>query len=118
ALAARVFGPATRLDVREEVAYGDEEQAGERLVARERESPEGPPEPTAAVLALLSATATPEAETHGAFVDALAAALPAGAPLLALVDESAFVARFGDDPLAAGRREQRRLAWSRMLSAH
>jgi hypothetical protein len=119
-LAARLFGPATRTALLDEVAYGDEEAAGERLreaIERPR-APGTEPVAAAAVFALLSATATPEPETHGVFVDALAAARPAGVPLLALVDESAFVARFGDDPLAAKRREERRLAWERMLTAH
>ena len=65
----------------------------------------------------MSATATPEPETHGTFVDSMAAARPAGVPLVALVDESAFVARFGDDPTASRRREERRAAWRRMLAA-
>ena len=137
ALAARLFGPATRIAMLDEIAYGDEEQAGDRVrgaieragaapersdapAGRERAPGAHPAEPgsPAAVFAVLSATATPEPETHGVFVDSLAAARPAGVPLLALVDESAFVTRFGDDPLATKRRDERRLAWQRMLSAH
>jgi len=121
ALSARLFGPTAKADILDPVAYGDEERAGERVFAaleRLRESPDSSQRQgtAAAVVALLPATATPETETHGVFVDALAAALPAGAPLLALVDASAFVTRFGDDSLAARRLEERRLAWTRMLS--
>lgn len=118
-LASRLFGPATRIELLDEVAYGDEDQAGARL----REAIEHPgasgaaPGTAAAVFALVSATATPEPETHGTFVDSMAAARPAGVPLVALVDESAFVARFGDDPTASRRREERRAAWRRMLAA-
>lgn len=127
-LAASAFGPAVRIELLPVVAYGDEEQAAARLRSAEGTAADGPAAErmaaggqaaaiTAAV-ALLPATATPEAETHGLLLDTLANALPAGAALLALVDESAFMARFGNDPQLDRRRAERRQAWTRLLSAH
>ena len=65
------------------------------------------------VIALFNLTATPEPAAHGAFVKAAAGVSPAH-PLLALVDESAFRARWpGDDRRLA----QRRGIWSELLTA-
>lgn len=90
-------------------AYGDEESIAARIASASA---------PAIAVALFSASATPEPETHGAFVDQLAAALPPGARLLAMVDESRFAARFGgDDATSVRRRDERRLAWKRLLSA-
>jgi hypothetical protein len=66
--------------------------------------------PPVALAALFSLSATPEAETHGAFVGRLAAHLPHGARLLLLVDEAAFRERF-TGPDGEQRRQQRRAAW-------
>ena len=101
-----VLGPMLRLSVAPTVVYGDEDSAGGEL----------PPErPLALVVALFSATATPEPDSQRAFVDALAASLPTGVPLLLLIDESAFVSRFGDDATARRRLDERRQAWNRLL---
>jgi hypothetical protein len=66
------------------------------------------------VVALFPLAATPERETHGAFVRALAAH-PAVARLLACVDESDFRRRFTGTE-GARRLEERRGAWSRALA--
>ncbi|RPH65133.1 MAG: DUF2868 domain-containing protein [Burkholderiales bacterium] len=109
AMLGAVLGSPMNLAIAAPVAYGDEDSAAVGVVGTAR--------PTL-VVALLSSTATPEADAHGAFVDALSAALPAGASLLVLVDESGFVARFGDaDATAARRRDERRLAWKRFFAA-
>lgn len=73
-----------------------------------------PPPPAGMTLqvALFALTATPERETHGAFVQALQARLPGGVRLLVLIDESGFRDRFAD---AAARLEQRRAAWRELL---
>ena len=64
--------------------------------------------------ALFPLTATPERETHGAFLQALAARQPAGVNLQVLIDEADFRQRFGG--AESGRRiEQRRDAWRRLL---
>ena len=70
--------------------------------------------PAGAVVALFALTATPERETHGAMLQALADQLPATTPLVVMLDESGFLARFvGRD--GADRRTQRRAAWSALL---
>ncbi|MFC2524110.1 MAG: hypothetical protein ACFNXZ_13385, partial [Lautropia mirabilis] len=51
---------------------------------------------------------------HAAFLATLARHVPAGLPLVALVDESGFRARFGAD---SDRLESRRNAWRRILAS-
>ena len=118
---AAVMGPKTQLAVRVPVAYGNEEAAAGAiaLAAPSAASTPTPAPVPALVIALMSSTATPEPQAQGAFIDALSAALPPGASLLVLVDESAFAARFGEaDPAATRRRAERRSAWTRLLAAH
>jgi hypothetical protein len=67
----------------------------------------------AAVVVVFNLSATPERETHGAFVRALAAQLASGAPLVAVVDASDFTDRFDDHPR---RIAERRDAWERALA--
>jgi hypothetical protein len=70
--------------------------------------------PAGVVVVLFALTATPERETHGALLQALVNQLPAAVPLVVMVDESGFRARFvGRD--GAERRAQRRAAWSALL---
>jgi len=73
-----------------------------------------PTTPGAALtIALFSLAATPEAENHAAFLAALAATLPHDATIVALVDESSFIRRFG---AASGRLADRRATWRRILA--
>jgi hypothetical protein len=67
----------------------------------------------AGVVALFNLAATPERESHGAFVEALRADAP-GVPLVAIVDASQFAERFGDD---ARRMAERERAWRGVLEA-
>ena len=60
------------------------------------------------VIALFNATATPERETHGQFLAALAGAATTSRSVLVIVDEAAFNARWRDDQ---ARREARRRLW-------
>jgi hypothetical protein len=110
ALMTRVFGANVEVEIAPGIAFG-----GEDAIA----SSWTPPDDTACAAALFSLAATPEPENHGAFVAALVERLGRGTPLVALVDESAFVARFaqptGSD---ARRRTERRGAWTRMLAVH
>ncbi|RXZ68034.1 DUF2868 domain-containing protein, partial [Agromyces albus] len=69
---------------------------------------------------LFGLTATPEDDAHGAFLTALGGGddrrrAAASGTTVALVDESAFLARWGDD---ARRRDERRAAWRELLEAH
>lgn len=68
----------------------------------------------ATVVALFALTATPERESHGAFVLALATHLAGRASLQVWVDESGFVQRFGG-AAGAQRLAQRRNAWTTLL---
>lgn len=96
-VATRVFGGNATLVCLAPVGYGDEDG----LPAASRPAGGGP------TFALFNLAATPEREAQGAFVGALRAGLT-GAPLLALVDEGPWRARFaaGD-----GRLGERRAAW-------
>jgi hypothetical protein len=67
----------------------------------------------AAVVALFNATATPEREAQGALVEALQRTIGSSA-LVAIVDTSPFVERFGDD---ARRLAERERAWRGVLEA-
>ncbi len=60
------------------------------------------------IVALFNATATPEREAHGAFLAALARKRDEAEAVFALVDESAWIARFGGDD---ARTAERRAAW-------
>jgi hypothetical protein len=71
-------------------------------------------EGAAQTVLLFALTATPERETHGAFVQAMARRLSAGQELLVLVDESAFRQRF-TGPDGATRLAQRHAAWRTLL---
>ena len=102
AVVQRSFGGSARLAVEAPIAYGDEDRLAERAASAD----------DGAVLAVFNLTATPEREVHGAFIAALAVATPPGVPVLALVDESAFRARWpGEEaPLA-----QRKALWGDLL---
>jgi hypothetical protein len=70
------------------------------------------------LILLMPLAATPEAETHGAFIDSLVSRVPASVPIVMLIDESAFRARFADTGKSGITRiEERREAWRRMLEA-
>jgi len=68
------------------------------------------------VALLFPATATPERETHGAFVQAIGALQPP-VSFVVLVDESGLRDQFGAGVDWLQRRSQRREAWQRMLQA-
>ncbi len=108
AIFGRMFGAGSHLSIAAAVEFGGEDALDEALLAGG---------PHVFVAALFSATATPEPETHGAFVAALAKLVPPATPLLVLVDESAFHERFGREPTAKARRDERRDAWTKMLAA-
>jgi len=95
-LLAGVFGESVQLRIGAPVAFGHEEEATVPA-----------PSDAAAALALFDLAATPEAEQHGRMMQALART--AGAtPLVMLLDEAAFVRRFG---ARSERHQQRRAAW-------
>jgi Protein of unknown function (DUF2868) len=103
ALLAATLGNTSRLDVRIAplVPFGAEDVAPGEIGAD-----------TTHAIALFDLAATPEAEHQTRFLRTLAAALPKGAVLVAIVDASAFARRFaGVDSRVAERREAWRV-WS------
>lgn len=102
-LVQRSFGGSATVTVESPRAYGDEDAAGAAAL----------PAGDGYVIALFSLTATPERETHGAFVASLVARSRAEVPLLVLVDESAFRGRWPDD---AARIAQRQALWRESLA--
>ena len=100
AIVARSFGGSAAMVVASPVDYGadlalpaDATLAGTTLVA------------------LFNATATPERETHGAFLPALAARRSEVETLVALVDEGSWNARFATE---TSRGSERRAAWQQL----
>lgn len=103
ALSSRLSGGAATLHMNAPVAYGEEDDPALRVLPAQA----GP------VVAVFNLAATPEREAHAAFAAALKADCSAVQPLLAIVDETSFKARAGDDPQ---RMAQRRAAWRDMLA--
>jgi hypothetical protein len=104
AMLARALGGSATMSVAPSVDYGEED-----TLAHAAATPADGP-----VVALFNMVATPEREAHGAFVAALAARVAGTQPLLVVVDESAFRARFGNDE---ARVAERRLAWRDVLAS-
>lgn len=102
---ADAIGPGAQAHVKPTLPLGAEDA----LPATALEDAQGD------VAALFAATATPERETHGAFVRVLASALAGKATLCVLIDESALRQRGGTASDAELRLTQRRAAWQRML---
>ena len=100
ALVAQALGARTALAVAPATAFGDEDDVDANALAAD----------ATLVVPLFAATATPEPENHGAFVDRLAAA--SAAQVVALIDESDFRRRFG----SGDRIEERRTLWRNALA--
>jgi len=103
AILARVLGGSAALTVGPVVGYGDEDKLPAQIV----------PAAPGPVVALFNLAATPEREAHGAFVAAIAARAGGAHPLLAVVDETALRARWGDDER---RLDDRRAIWRDVLA--
>jgi hypothetical protein len=98
AVVARMVGPRAQVSIAPIVRYGAEDALPDDLVGTQ----------SSIVVALFTATATPEREGHGAFVAALTARCGGEHECVALVDESAFRDRWPDDEARLG---ERRAAW-------
>jgi len=101
---AAVLGPGVQPRLAEALPLGAEDTLPEALPADRADS----------VVALFALTATPERESHGAFLQVLARLVAAG-ELQVLVDESGFRERFDAAADGAARLAQRRAAWQRLL---
>jgi hypothetical protein len=99
------IGPGAQPQVKPSLALGAEDA----LPPTALEDAEGD------VAALFAATATPERESHGAFVRTLTQAVAGRATVSVLVDESALRQRVGSASDGELRVTQRRAAWQRML---
>jgi len=73
-------------------------------------------EPATVTAALVNLSATPEAESHGGFIDHLARALPG--KLVLAVDQSAYAARLGGQAGGARRMEERKRLWQDFGNLH
>ncbi|HEY2862841.1 MAG TPA: DUF2868 domain-containing protein [Casimicrobiaceae bacterium] len=98
---ARAFGGGAAIVVAQPVAYGAEDSSA------------GLPKVAAGTtfVALFNASATPEREVHGAFMEILARQGASAEAILALVDESGLAARWHGEH---ARMLDRRAAWMRM----
>jgi len=103
AVAARVFGAGVSLAVEPSMAWGDDDALAARPL----------PDPEETVVAVFNLTATPEREAHGAFLAALSARAGPVRPVVAVVDESTFRARW---PGEEARLAERRAAWSELFA--
>lgn len=101
-LLGRALGGNVALAVAAPVAYGDED----RMPADAGIADDAP------LVVLFNATATPEPEAHGRM---LATLKPRARPLVAVIDEAAFNARWPD---AAARRNERRALWRALCAEH
>lgn len=109
AILARAYGNAVAT-IDEPVGWGDDEWLSPATDAAGGGSE--------VRVALFGLTATPEEDAHGAFLKELGAGSGRGAASgsgVVLVDESGFLARWGED---AQRREERRAAWRELVEAH
>ena len=103
---ADALGPGAQARVAASLPLGAEDRLAQHL----------PADMADAIALLFAATATPERETHGAFVQAMAALRPA-ATLHVLIDESGLRQQFGSGADGTTRLRQRREAWQRLLQA-
>jgi len=98
---ARTFGGSAAMVCASPVNYGDEDTLPQAAL----------PDGSGPAIALFNLAATPEAEAHGKFVEAMRTAA-AGHPVIVLIDEAAFRAR---NPGDGKRLEERRVAWRDVL---
>ncbi len=101
----RVFGTRAEITIAQGVEWGAEEGLPESML---------PQEPFALAVALFNLAATPEPENHGTFLASMLVALDGHAPLVAIVDESAFRTRF---PHMSVRIAKRRDGWRALAEA-
>lgn len=99
--AVALLGDDAEVALHAPVTFGAESSVGQTLSADPQVS---------LTLALFGLAATPENENHGAFLKALRSA-SAAAPLAALIDESGYRRRLGDQAGGQLRLDERRNAW-------
>jgi hypothetical protein len=102
AVVARIFGGSAAMLLSAPIAYGSDDAGADAAVSSAGTS----------LVVLFSATATPERETHGAFLVELRRTCPNAEVLLALIDEGAFARRWQG---SSDRIRERRGAWRRLV---
>ena len=105
AVAVSLLGEQTRLMLRPSASYGDE--VLDALGGADLNDPS-----IGATAVLFNLAATPEAENHGAFLGHLVR--ESSRPVLALLDESAFAERMGDEARVA----ERVALWQQFCAYH
>lgn len=111
ALLGEALGADVQLESRATVAYGEEDAFVAGLGTAQL------PAADCHVL-LMSLSATPESENHGVMIEAVQRATARREPgCLLVVDESAYAARMGDDPVLSARRAQRATSWREFAAA-
>lgn len=110
---SRTFGSGARPELRTAVAYGDEDSIPAAFDADAHH--------VAGRVLLMNLAATPETENHGAAIvaarDHVRRTRPA-VPLLVVVDESAYAARFPSETSSSGRLEERRRLWREFAAGY
>ena len=114
AVLARAYGGAAAT-VDPPIGWGDDEGLLGLAAAGSKAPAPGDVAAAAVTLPLFNLAATPEPEAHGAFLDVLARGTGTGHPLIALIDESGFLARWPDDD---SRIAARREAWRDFVAQH
>lgn len=103
---SRTFGRGARPELRAVVAYGDEDSIPAAFDADAHR--------VGGRVLLMNMAATPETENHGAAIvaarDRVRRTRPE-VPLLVVVDESSYAARFASEASPSGRLEERRRLW-------
>jgi hypothetical protein len=108
-VAQMLIGEQARVMLRPSTGYGDapDDSRGHASSAKSD---------IALTAALFNLSATPEKENHGDFLDHLVRVAPGS--LLALVDESAYLERVGDNPGSASRIQERIALWRQFCELH
>src|SRR4030095_10104551 len=100
-LARHLFGDRARLSLRPNIPFGEELQSGNDLLRRQAD--------IALTFAVFNASATPENENHGLFVDNLRDALDM--PVALIADTAPYRQRLGKQAGAEARLRERSDAW-------
>ena len=112
AVARALLGEQARVMLRPVTAYGESIEELPMRNARPDRANSG----IAQTALLFNLSATPELESHGAFIDQMAGGDTAG--LLVFVDESGYLERLGSQGGAAARLHERVELWSQFCEQH
>jgi hypothetical protein len=112
-LLSSAFGHGVQPEMRATIAYGDESSLPSAFDADAHR--------VAGRVLLMNLAATPETENHGAAIVAARDHARRARPeqrLLVVLDEAAYVSRFGAAASSAGRLEERRRLWRSFVAGY